>query len=509
MARTQMAGQRWTELHGIRQGFITRCEGFSSLTIRKLCLPEGYDQYSSDLQHDWQSVGAQAVNHLSNKLMLALFAPSRPFFRLDPARDILQQMTEAGANIAELTEALAVAEADAVRELDQSGSRPKLYEILKHLIVTGNCLLCLDEDGMRVIGIKHYCVKRNAAGKVMEILLRECVRFDELDYEVQNELFVMRYQPDTKVDMFKWIRLQPNGKYTLDTFVGNHKLSSKYSGGWPADRCPYRALTWDLADDSDYGSGLVEDYAGDFQALSAMSQAQVESAILASEFRWLVNPAGQTKAEDMVNSRNGAAMPGVKGDITLVQSDSANNLTVIQNVASEYIQRIGRGFLLASAVTRNAERVTAVEMRMQAEELETSLGGAYSRLAVDMQKPICLWLLRRVKLQFNDKQLTPVIVTGLDALSRNGDLENIKLFLADLAAISQLPPALQGLLRMRALAQMLASARGVKSSDILKTDEELAQEQDAARQQAIADQAASAGVQVAAQSEANNLQGPA
>lgn len=504
MTRTSTAGRRWQELAGIRDGFIKRCEGFASLTIRKLCLPEGYDQYSSDLQHDWQSVGAQSVNHLSNKLMLALFAPSRPFFRLDPSASVKAQIAEAGADISELAETLAGAEADAVRELDQSASRPKLYETLKHLVVTGNCLMILQETGMRIVGIKHYVVKRDVEGRVLEIILRDCVKFDELDIGVQNEMFIQKYMPDTKVELFKWIRRQPNGKYTLDTFVGDQKLSEKYSGSWPEDKCPYRALTWDLADDSDYGTGLVEDYAGDFQALSAMSQATVEAAILASEFRWLVNPAGQTKVEDIVNSRNGQALPGVQGDVSIIQSEAGNNLNVIQNVASEYVQRIGRGFLLGTSVTRNAERVTAVEIRMQAEELETSLGGAYSRLAVDMQTPICLWLLKRIKLSFNNTQLTPVIVTGLDALSRNGDLDNMKMFLSDLAAVSALPPALQNLLKLRAVANLFAAARGVKVKEILKTDEELAAEAKAQQEAQLQAEAQSAGVQTAAAAEAAN-----
>jgi hypothetical protein len=502
MSRTYVAGQRWSELHGVRQGFINRCEGYASLTIRKLCLPEGYDQYSSDLQHDWQSVGAQAVNHLSNKLMLALFAPSRPFFRLDPTQAYLTKLAQAQIDKSTLSEALAAGEADAVKELDQSSSRPKLYEILKHLVVTGNCLMILGKDGMRVMGIKHYCVKRAADGKILEILIRECVKFDELDPEAQAELFSAGYQPDTKVDLFKWVCRNSAGKFELKTFVGNIKLSKAFEGSWPEDQCPYRALTWDLADDSDYGTGLVEDYAGDFQALSALSEAQVTAAILASEFRWLVNPAGMTKAEDFTNSVNGSAIPGVEGDVHLIQSGKAQDLQVIQAVNADYIQRIGRGFLLGSAVTRNAERVTAVEMRMQAEELETSLGGAYSRLAVDLQKPICFWLLKRINLTFNGKEFQPVVVTGLDALSRSGDLENLKLFLGDLAAVSQLPPGLQSLLRLRSLAQAFASARGIKSTEFLKTDEEVQQEAQAQQQQALQQQAQSAGIDAAAQQQA-------
>lgn len=502
MARTHQAGRRWSELNGQRAGFISRCEGYASVTVRKICLPDGYDQTSTALQHDWQSVGAQAVNHLSNKLMLALFAPSRPFARLDPSAALKQQLLESETPLSELEEALAAIEKDAVRELDQSASRPKLYEALKHLVVTGNVLMYLGKEGMRIIGIKHYCVKRDVEGKVLEILLRENVMFDELDEDIQREMFVHGYKEDQKIDLFKWIRRTENGKYELDTFVGNIKLSPKYSGTWTAEKLPYRALTWDLADSDDYGTGLVEDYNGDFQGLSKLSRAQIEGAILSSEYRWLANPAGMTRPEDITDSANGAVVPGTQGDLSLVQAEVGNSLNIQQSIGSDYIQRIGRGFLLASAVTRQAERVTAVEMRMQAEELETSLGGAYSRLAVDMQHPIFLWLLTRIKATINGKQLIPVIVTGLDALSRSGDLEDLQLWLNDMSALTQLPEAVQGLLNMAAVVSAMAAGRGIKSSQFLKTATQQQAEQSAQQTQAMAQEAQSAGIQAAAQQEA-------
>lgn len=120
---------------------------------------------------------------------------------------------------------------------------------------------------------------------------------------------------------------------------------------------PYKVITWQLADNADYGSGLVEDYAGDFAAMSAMSEAQVRAAILACEFRWLVNPAGFTKPEDLEESENGAALPGNENDITPLTPGTGNNLQIIANVLESYVRRIGQGFLLASAVTRDAERV--------------------------------------------------------------------------------------------------------------------------------------------------------
>ena len=65
-------------------------------------------------------------------------------------------------------------------------------------------------------------------------------------------------------------------------------------------------------------------------------------------------------------------------------------------------RRLGAAFLLNTAVTRDAERVTAQEIRMQAQELESSLGGVYSRLANELQLPLAKRLLQEIDEVFKD-----------------------------------------------------------------------------------------------------------
>src|SRR5690606_9716390 len=109
------------------------------------------------LAQDFQSVGAQAVNFLANKLILALFAPSRPFFRLEPSSEVKEEIAAAGAPQDEVDKLLASAEREAIKQLDKLAIRPKLYEAFKHLIITGNVGVIMDgEDIFRVVGLKKY-----------------------------------------------------------------------------------------------------------------------------------------------------------------------------------------------------------------------------------------------------------------------------------------------------------------------------------------------------------------
>ena len=483
------ASARWTKLDGDRQSFLTRCEKYAAFTIPKICLPEGYNRESDELQHDYQSVGAQATNHLSNKLMLALFAPSRPFFRCDASDELKATMAEAGAKEEDLSAVLAQAESKAVRELDRRAIRPKMYDGIKHIIVTGNALLVLESDSMRVLGLRNYVVKRDTNGTVLEILTKECVSQLSLEAEARRQLIAKNAMPtddDVTLDLYKWIKRNQDGDYELTTWIGEHKLEGKFNGKWPEKKLPYRAITWDLASGDDYGTGLVEDYAGDFAALSIMSKATVQAAILASEFRWLVNPTGATSPTDLENSENGAALAGVQGDIVLVQSGKSADLAVNIQLAQTYISRIGQGFLLQSAVTRHAERVTAEEIRITAEELENSLGGAYSRIAIDVQLPMAYWLMDLSGNKLKGTAIEPTIVTGLAALSRSGDRDNIVLFLQDAAMVGQLPPALQERIKIGSIYAAFAAARGLAVRNYLLSEDEHAANQKAKMEEQMA-----------------------
>ena len=481
MARSEVAAERWSELDGLRQGFLTRCEKYSQLTIPKICPVTGYNQNSQELSRDFQSVGAQCVNHLSNKLALTLFAPSRPFFRLEVSDEAAQQFEAIGMTAQKLAEILSTGERKALKEMDKRALRPKLIEVLKHLLVTGNVLLILDKNKPRVIGIKSYVVKRNTYGEVIELLIKDDVLFDQLDEKVQELTELKHHKADDKVCHYKW--LKKDGKdYKLTQWVEKTQLPKEFDGKWPEKKMPYRVLTWDLADNDDYGTGHVEDYIGDLSALSGLSKALIEAGILMAEFRWLLNPASSLSVEDFMNSPNGGVIPGQQGDLSPVQAGVSQVFQQLAPQISVHTSSLGRGFLLTSATTRDAERVTAREISLQANELETSLGGAYSRISVDLQIPLAYFLLEAINFKVDGKDFEPMVVTGLDALSRTSDVDNLLGFLADLAQIQQLNPNanLVGLVSLSEVASAIAAGRGIDSTKIMASEQQIQQVQEQA-----------------------------
>lgn len=493
------ARSEFMRLDGLRSTFLTRCEKYAGYTLPRLCMPGGTDEINTEIVHDYQAVGAQASNHLANRLMLTMFAPSRPFMRLALSKEALQTALQS-IKQEEVEALLAEGEQKAVKEMDnQEGFRAQLYEVLLNLQILGNVCLHLPKKGEPVVhGLRDYVIRRTRTGKVKQAIVRDCVLADELEDEVRTAYEAALKRPvrdDTKVTVYH--RVERQGKRLIEsTWVEDIELTdSAFTGSYPDDDCPWQFLTWNLKHGAHYGTGLVEDYAGDFGSLSALSKAQIEGAILASEFRWLANPTGVTKPEDFEGSENGAVIPGVEGDLSLVVNSKSADMQVIRAIGEDYIRRIGQGFLLGSAMTRDAERVTAEEIRTQAMELETSLGGVYTRLASTLQRAVAAWLLYKVDIKVANTQIKVQIVTGLDALSRNGDLSALRAALQDIAGLEAISQSSVGQeLNIRAILTAILVGHGVPANKYLKTPEE----KQAADEQAKADQAAAAGTDAAA-----------
>lgn len=492
------AQQCWVLLDSKKTGLVRRCERYASLTIPKLCLPEGFDLINTDQSHDYQSAGAQCANHLTNKIMLSLFRPSAPFFKLELSPEMRKELMDNGQTEEDLSVLLGELERQGAKELDIRAQRPKLYQVVRHLIVTGNVLLVLGKDSMRVMGIRYYCVKRDAEGRVMTLIIRERLLFDELDSKAQQAV-AGRYSPDTTVDHYRLIERQENGSYKMTQHINSEQLPDEFNSQWPEDRMPYRVLTWDLADEADYGTGLVEDYIGDLEALSTLSESNVDGAVMAQEYRWLINPTGLTSVDDLNKSVNGDALAGRPEDIDVVSAGNQNAIVAGQAALEKYERRIASAFLLMSGVTRDAERVTAEEVRRVANELETAYGGVYSALGTTLQGPVAHWLLEAAKTSVRGTKLRIVVLTGLDALSRNSDLEALRLALADLAQIEMLPEGLKARINYPVVVDFVGNGRGLTLKKFLITEEQYQENLRAAQQARVQEASATMAGKAATQ----------
>ena len=483
---------RYEKLKAIRKNVENRAEKYANWTIPNL-FPEEHSQDSDNMTKFLNSIGAEALNNLTNKLLLALFSPGTPFFRVELTPEAKQNamLSLALEQETELDTILSSVEKESMKVLGRKGLRAAMFSAIQQLVVTGNALVYYPPDPntpITVYTLRDYVVDRDSFNRVKEIIVVDKRVFKTLPDETKQMLLAGKtYKDDDEVCYYIWIQ-KKGDKYFLDQYVEDILLTDETTRGvYPEKMLPYFPLGWRYARGHNYGTSLVEEYAGDFKALEILVESFVKGLAVAADLKQLVNPGGMTDIDDLVQSSFGAYVLGRAEDITIPQLNKAADYQLLYQGIEMFTQRIARAFLLSGMVTRQAERVTAFEIQQQINELETALGGVYTRLASALQEPLAILAMKEI-----DSELTPVngvepiVITGIDAISRFNEMSNVQLWLQDLGMLSQLPESTLATLNVVQLGSYMGASRGVEVDKFVKTEEQIQAEQEAMMQQQMA-----------------------
>jgi len=246
------------------------------------------------------------------------------------------------------------------------------------------------------------------------------------------------------------------------------------------------ALRFIAIDGQEYGRSFVEEIVGDLKSLEALTRAIVEGSAASAKLLFLVRPNGTTKMRSIADAPNGAIISGAIEDVTTLQANKFNDFRVAQETMNVISERLAYSFLLNSSVQRNAERVTAEEIRYMAQELETALGGIYSVLSQEFQVPMVNLLLAKMQKEgkmpkFPKDTLKPQIVTGLEALGRGQDLNKLSQFLQMLQPLGA--EVIASELNVSDYLARLGASLGIDTQGLVKSEEQKMQEQQAQQEQ--------------------------
>tara|TARA_R100000687_G_C6448981_1_gene164267 strand:+ start:1149 stop:1922 length:774 start_codon:yes stop_codon:yes gene_type:complete len=218
-------------------------------------------------------------------------------------------------------------------------------------------------------------------------------------------------------------------------------------------------------------------------------QAIIEGAAASAKILFLVNPNGQTRASTLAKAPNGAIREGSAADISVMQVGKAGDFSIALQSIQRIEQRLQNAFLMVRSIQRDAERVTAAEISLMAQELENSLGGVYSILSQEFQLP---YLRRRMHMlvrsgkmpKLPDKIVKPKIVTGIQGLGRGNDRNKLIEFIS---TISQAlgPDVMRQFVNLDEAIKRLATSIGIDTNNLVKTPEEIQAEMEQMQQQQL------------------------
>lgn len=486
------AQARYDNLVTYREPFRLRAVDCATLTIPYLFPPLGFNA-SQTLPTPYQSIGARGVRTLAAKLMLSLFPPNVPFFKYSVDDFQMQKLSQqAGSDglRGEVEQALSARERSIIDEMEDALFRPVAAQGLQHLINEGNFLLFAPKQGrVRGYRLDQYVCKRDAQGHVLELIVKECVSPLTLPEAVR----AVAKQKDTDsdndpVDIYTHVtRTETNWEVYQE--VGGEKIAQTV-GTYALDDCPWLVLRLISEPSEDYGRSYVEEFLGDLDSLEGLSETLVEGSAAAARVLFLVSPNGVTKASIIAKAKNGSTNIGNAADVTTVQSQKQADLKVALEMAQEINSRLSYAFMLNASVQRQAERVTAEEIRMMASDLDDALGGMYALLSTEFQLPTVRLFEKRMEQNRKVPPLPkgfakPTITSGMQALGRGIDLRNLKAFVADIVQVMG-PDVAKQYLQPSEFLKRASAAYGLDPNGLIKTDQQIAAEQQEQKLEAMA-----------------------
>lgn len=490
----------YARLESDRQPFLDRARENAKFTIPSLMPPEGHAN-GSRIPTPYQSIGSHGVNTLTSKLLMTLLPPNSPMFRMSVTDQVVEDLAQDPTARSAVEKKLNEIERAVMDEIEGLMIRAALAEALKHLIVCGNVLLYLPKKGnLKVFKLDRYVVQRDFEGNLLRTIIKETVSRDALPAHVQALLIVDSHLPsddqqratEKEHDIYTVFERDGDRLYTYQTIKG--KRIPRSEGSWKLDKAPIMPLRWTYISDEDYGRAYVDEYIGDLSGVEGLSKAIREGTAAAAKFNPMVNPTGLTRAQDIARAENLEVISGRKDDVTMLQFEKQADFQVAQTVLQDLIQRLSHAFMMNKSVQRNAERVTAEEIKAMVSDIDDVLGGVFSLLAQELQQKLVVRVMDRMEREKKIPALSrlkgtdgkplaaPKVITGIEALGRGHDYNKYMTAARDI--IAPFKEQLAAELNIRDFAERAMISLSIDIDGLFKTPEQKQQDQARVQQQA-------------------------
>ena len=469
--------ERYKVLDSLRLNKLERARYCSSLTIPSILPPDGWTE-QMQLPQPYSSVAARGVTAMASRMLSALLPLNdMPFFKfelssgVDPDIDINRYLEELSYQV--------------YNKLSGGNLRESIYQALQHLIIVGDVMIMMEDDmNFRIIRLDRFVCRRDVYGDVEEIIF---IEYESISGAMHDDGALMTSSLD--MENKKGYRTIYNRIYKKDNMwkVEKQDEDGASLGGGEYVIPPFVMLKWSGIPGENYGRSHCEDVIGDIKALEGFTEGLISGISAASIFWVGVDPTGITEIDDMAGTHSGGFVASRPNEVHTISPATTMNPQIQATQAGVEILRneIGKAFLLDSASIPRGERVTATAVRMIGQELEHVLGGAFSAIARDLMVPIVkrtVFLMtsngeidERLSKMFTKEGLLDIeIVTGLQALSRDSDLQKL-MQMGEM--VRNLPQEAAAMFRWDEYGKALITSLGFTANKWIKSEEDVKQEQ--------------------------------
>lgn len=454
------------------------------------------------LERDYQAKGAMLVNNLSSKVTQALFPQNASFFEIGQTDATLQIAQQMGRDAKTAAALFAGIESRASARVFLNAGYSALSHAMKLLIITGNALLYRDPTTRKfhTYSVRDYAVKRDGSSNVMVIVLKERLALMDVPADFRASYLSSRTDEYEDVTLYTQIkRMHQNGRvvYRITQECEDHPIGEP--SVYPEYLCPYIPLTWNLISGEHYGRGHVEDFAPDFARLSELAESSLLYEIEMMRLLNIVDPASGTDLDDIANAETGAYIAGKTGaagnGVLAHEGGSAQKLAGVQADMENLVQQLSIAFMYTGN-TRDAERVTAEEIKANIGEANQTLGGVYANISEVLH--VHLAHILTVEEQpdilpvLNTDGITLDVSVGVASLNRQANVEKAQYLANGISVV--LPILTQSSPRFNPdlIIDMLCQGYGIDRESLSYTEQQMQELQEQQDQAAQASQAQAA-----------------
>ena len=471
----------YESLSTTRKAYEDRAKEISKLTIPYLFVDDGASE-STLIEDTYASrYSAIAINALASNMSLTLLPPSGSSFRFDPDNKAMEDFTRGDANMrAGIMALLGTQMARVNKEIENQEIRPQFFELLQCMIAVSPVVVeKVKGNGIKWHNIKTFAVKLDTRGEPLVLIVKETLHKEDVPKGIEID-----EDADT-ADLYTMCELKDN-KWTVTQSIDNEIVGSEST--YAKDMLPYVYLGWTRQKGDTYHRPYAEQYLGILKDYSNINKILIEGGLIASKSLIMVNPLGTTRKKDVSDSKNGDVIDGRADEVTAFQLGKNYDFQVPMQLRQELTMQIDKAFLSRQGTQRDAERVTAEEIRANAQELEKNLSGIYSTMSKKFNKWLVKHIMKELSIKFDTIDVN--VITGLDALGRNIESTKMDNFMMRMANMQ-----LTRWLKEEEIITRYASYEGIDIVNLVKTPDEIKQESAQAQDQMLQQQLLSSGAE--------------
>ncbi len=355
------------------------------------------------------SIGAECLSNLGSQILKIAFPAQGTFFTVTAKKN------------AELLGGLSDSQRDTIYRKVEEASMLGLYKrglhsqktpMMQKMLALGDTIYSVPKvkkEKIQVYDNNDVVIKRTRNGVVSDVIVKEKTEYRFLSESAKMQLREkgrqFRHDSD-EVCMYTHEYLNNDDKYSLTYSIDDVQLDMPENFVTSSGR-KFQVSSLTTVRGSHYGTGIVTQYLSLIHKANVYADTATDTAVAGSLVNWAVHPNANVRPEEWANREQGEPFGVKPDDIKAITADVGTHLQITQIMYAEIVRTLSRVFLLPQAVQRDAERVTAQEIRMIASRLEETHAGLYATIAEGLQRTLADIGMSLI----DDEELTRILMT--------------------------------------------------------------------------------------------------